>query len=160
MVKLQLFLEGAIFTPIFKILVRALMGGATTSTSGVGSPKGLSFLRGSRCSKGKVFLWSLLRFCLLLAKLSLRLFGRRRRRVRSRLIRDRICYKSLLIFSHVIFIDSSNLPVKEKVGRKRGDGAFSLFPLSTSSWAPNQWPPHVSVVVNRESGLLLWTWRP
>ena len=55
------------------------MGEATTSTSGVRSPKGLSFLRESRSSKGKVLLWSLLRFCLLLAKLSLRLFGRRRR---------------------------------------------------------------------------------
>ena len=96
------------------------MGEATTSTSGVRSPKGLSFLRESRSSKGKVLLWSLLRFCLLLAKLSLRLFGRRRR-VRFRLIRNLICYKGLLIFSNVIFIDSSNLPIKEKIGRERGE---------------------------------------
>ena len=101
------------------------MGEATTSTSGVRSPKGLSFLRESRSSKGKVLLWSLLRFCLLLAKLSLRLFGRRRR-VRSRLVRNLICYKGLLIFSHVIFIDSSNLPIKEKIGRERGKTELSL----------------------------------
>ena len=102
------------------------MGGATTSTSGARSPKGWSFFKGSRSSEGKILLWSLLRFSLFLARLSLRLFGRRRRRVRFSLIGNSVPYKGLLVFSHVLLINGTNLPVKQKFRGERGKTKLSL----------------------------------
>ena len=130
------------------------MGGATTSTSGSRSPVRCSSFRRSRCRKGEVLFRSLLRFRLLLARLRLRLFGRRRWQVRLSLIGKSIPYKGLLVISHVLLINSANLPVKQKFRGKRERQSF-LFassvkkPLGADSMAAsrlNCWRPSVWAV--------------
>ena len=106
------------------------MGGATTSTSGTRSPVRCSSFRGSRSRKGEVLFRSLPRLRLLLARLSLRLFGRRRRRVRLSLIGNSVSYKDLLVLRTILLINSTNLPVKQKFRGKRGKAKLSLCLIS------------------------------
>ena len=95
------------------------MGGATTSTPGTRSPRNLSFLWGSRNRKSEVLLRRLLRIRLLLTRLSLRLFGRRRRQIRFTLIGYGISYKELLVLIRVLFIDRGHLSVEQELRGER-----------------------------------------
>ena len=95
------------------------MGGATTSTPGTRSPRRLSFLWGPRNRKSEVLLRRLLRIRLLLTRPSLRLFGRRRRKIRFTLLGYGISYKELLILVSVLLIDGGHLSVEQELRGER-----------------------------------------
>ena len=85
------------------------MGGATYSTSGTRSPGGRSSLRGSRSREGEILFRSLLRFILPLANSRrFTLFG-------ESLIGNRVPYKGLLVFSHILLINGTNLQQESEI---------------------------------------------
>ena len=90
------------------------MGGATTSTPGIRSPRRLSFLWGSRNRESEVLLRRLLRNRLLLTRLRLGLSGRRRRN-RFTLNGYGISYKELLVLVCVLLTDRGHLSVEQEL---------------------------------------------
>ena len=103
------------------------MGGATTSTPGVRSPRRLTFLWGSRYRESEVLLRRLLSMRLLLTRLRLGLSGRRRRR-RNRFTLNGygISYKELLVLVSVLLTDRCHLSVEQELRGERGKSELSL----------------------------------
>ena len=102
---LQCFLQGG----------GSSMGGATTSTPGVRSPRRLTFLWESRYRESEVLLRCLLSLRLLLTRLRLGLSGRRRRNRFTLNGYGGISYKELLVLVSVLLTDRCHLSIEQEL---------------------------------------------